>query len=337
MGAFIFAGGDPSKVDVSGYSKGDVLAADTTGTLQPVTVGPDGEVLTADSAATEGVDWQPGGGGGGGVTSVFGRVGNVVAANGDYTKSQVGLGNVDNTSDANKPVSTAQATAIALKLSIANNLSDLNNAATARTNLGLGTAATQNTGAFDPAGAAAAAQAASQPLDSDLTTIAGLTPTATNVIQSVAGSWASRTPAQLKATLALAVADVSGAAPTASPTFTGTVTYTKSVSTPVTLTDAATVAVDASLGNAFRLTLTASGHTLGAPSNPTDGQMILFEVNSGAGSNTLALASGAGGYAFGSTIASFTMSTGAGKTDLIGCRYNASANRWWVIALVQGY
>lgn len=65
MGAFIFAGGDPSKVDVSGYTKGDVLAADTTGTLQPVTVGPDGDVLTADSIATEGVDWQPGGGGGG--------------------------------------------------------------------------------------------------------------------------------------------------------------------------------------------------------------------------------------------------------------------------------
>jgi hypothetical protein len=29
-----------------------------------------------------------------------------------YTKEEVGLGNVDNTSDANKPVSTAQATAI---------------------------------------------------------------------------------------------------------------------------------------------------------------------------------------------------------------------------------
>jgi len=35
------------------------------------------------------------------------------------TKTQVGLGNVDNTSDANKPVSTPQATSIALKVSIA--------------------------------------------------------------------------------------------------------------------------------------------------------------------------------------------------------------------------
>lgn len=47
-----------------------------------------------------------------------------------------------------------------------------------------------------------------QPVDSDLTTIAGLTATTDNVIQSVAGAWASRTPAQLKATLALAKADV---------------------------------------------------------------------------------------------------------------------------------
>ncbi len=40
----------------------------------------------------------------------------------------------------------------------ANNLSDLTNAATARTNLGLGTAAVQASSAFDAAGAAASAQ-----------------------------------------------------------------------------------------------------------------------------------------------------------------------------------
>jgi hypothetical protein len=69
------------------------------------------------------------------VTSVFGRLGNILALEGDYAafypllsatynnpvwigtlaKSKVGLGNVDNTSDVNKPVSTAQAAAIALK------------------------------------------------------------------------------------------------------------------------------------------------------------------------------------------------------------------------------
>jgi hypothetical protein len=55
------------------------------------------------------------GGGSGAVDSVFGRTGVVVAQTGDYTKAQVGLSNVDNTSDANKPVSTAVSTALAGK------------------------------------------------------------------------------------------------------------------------------------------------------------------------------------------------------------------------------
>lgn len=47
----------------------------------------------------------------------------------------------------------------------------------ARDSLGLGSAATESSSAFDVAGAAAAAQAASQPVDSDLTAIAALTTT----------------------------------------------------------------------------------------------------------------------------------------------------------------
>lgn len=44
-----------------------------------------------------------------------------------------------------------------------------------------------------------------QPLDSDLTTIAGLTATTDNFIVSVASAWASRTPAQVRTTLALVI------------------------------------------------------------------------------------------------------------------------------------
>lgn len=50
--------------------------------------------------------------------------------------------------------------------------------------------------------------AGKQASDADLTTIAGLTATTDNVIQSVGSAWASRTPAQLKATLALVKGDV---------------------------------------------------------------------------------------------------------------------------------
>lgn len=101
-------------------------------------------------------------------------------------------------------------------------------AAAQRTTLGLGTAATHATGDYDASGAAAAAQAASQPLDSDLTTIAGLTATTDNMIQSVGSAWASRTPTQVKAALAIGESDVASLttdlaakAPLASPTFTG--------------------------------------------------------------------------------------------------------------------
>lgn len=73
------------------------------------------------------------------------------------TKGDVGLGNVDNTSDTNKPISTATQTALDAK----------------------------------------------QPLDTDLTTIAGLTPTTNNFMVANASAWASRTPTQAIAHLGL--------------------------------------------------------------------------------------------------------------------------------------
>lgn len=93
----------------------------------------------------------------GAVLSVNGQAGAVVLVKGD-----VGLGNVDNTSDANKPISDATAAALADK----------------------------------------------QPLDADLTEIAGLGPTNDDLMQRKAGAWTNRTPAQVKADLNLAKGDV---------------------------------------------------------------------------------------------------------------------------------
>jgi hypothetical protein len=190
-----------------------------------------------------------------------------------------------------------------------------------------------------------AGDAASQPLDSDLTIIAGLTATTNNMIMSVSSAWASRTPAQVKSALAIAesdvtnlVTDLAAKAPTASPTFTGTATFAKMVQTPVTLTDAATVAVDASLGNTFRLTMTSgigSTRALGNPTNSTDGQMILIEViQDGTGSRLLTYGTN---YAFGTLVVSPTLTTTASKTDFLGFMYNSTAGKWRLLAFAPGY
>ena len=51
---------------------------------------------------------------------------------------------------------------------------------------------------------------------------------------------------------------------------------------------------------------------------------------------TVTLATGAGNFAFGTDITSYTNSA-SGKTDYIGAIWNADANRWHVVAVVQGF
>lgn len=242
--------------------------------------------LKASTAITPGTDatvWQvyPGGGGGGGaVDSVFGRTGDVVAQSGDYTKTQIGLGNVDNTSDASKPVSTLQAAA----------------------DSAVGTAAAN----------ALAAHA------SDTTAIHGIADTSVLATQS----------------------DLVLKAPLASPALTGTATavnLTQSgryLNTPDALTDAATIAVDASLGNDFTVTL-GGNRTLGNPTNPSNGQKILFAIRQdGTGNRTLTLDTA---YRLGTDIPSVTLSTAANKTDYLGVRYNGTDSTWDVLAFTKGY
>lgn len=102
----------------------------------------------------------------------------------------------------------------------------------------------------------------------------------------------------------------------------------------VVLTDAATIAVDASQGNDFRVTI-AGSRTLGNPANPTDGQKIVFHVTQGSGGGfTLSYGSG---YEFSTGLPQPTLSTTAGDTDLLAFVYNAQKGKWLLAAFVAGF
>ncbi|MBI3654093.1 MAG: hypothetical protein HY231_23935 [Acidobacteria bacterium] len=106
------------------------------------------------------------------------------------------------------------------------------------------------------------------------------------------------------------------------------------VETPVTLTDAATIAVNASLGNNFICTL-GGNRTLGNPTNGTNGQQLTFElVQDATGSRTLTLDTK---YAFGTDITGVTLTTTANKRDFLTVVYNATADKWFVRGFIKGY
>ena len=102
----------------------------------------------------------------------------------------------------------------------------------------------------------------------------------------------------------------------------------------VNLTDAATIAVDASIGNDFRVTI-AGNRTMGNPANPADGQQIIFQVTQGSGGSfTMSWASS---YEFSADLPQPSLSTTAGQTDLFGFIYNAAKGTWLLAAFVNGF
>ena len=102
----------------------------------------------------------------------------------------------------------------------------------------------------------------------------------------------------------------------------------------VALTDAPTIAVDASQGNDFRVTLAAS-RTMATPSNPTDGQQIIFQITQGSGGSA-AITWGTG-YEFSTALPQPALSVAAGQTDLLGFIYNAAKGHWLLAAFVNGF
>jgi len=102
----------------------------------------------------------------------------------------------------------------------------------------------------------------------------------------------------------------------------------------VALVDGANIATDASKGNTFTVTL-AGNRNLSAPTNPVDGQKITYRITQDAtGGRTLSFDPV---FTFGLDIISVVLSSGANKTDYIGCIYNAAQSKWNVVAVSKGF
>lgn len=312
------------------------------------------------------------------------------------TASQVGLGNVDNTSDLNKPISTSTQTALDLKV-------DENAAITGATKTkitydakGLVTSGADATTADIAAstdknyvtdaqliiiGNTSGTNTGDQDLSSYTTTSASQSYADGKVADAINNGITTIAPSQNAVFDALALkydasnpssyVDASGARtaavndtaydatswngvtdvapsknavrdqietiltsiaakmPISGGVFTGAV-----VESVVTLTDAATIAVDATLGNIFTVTL-GGNRTLGNPTGAVNGQKLIFRVRQdGTGSRTLSYDTK---FRFGGDISSINLTTTAAKTDYIGVIYHSADDKFDVIAVNKGF
>ena len=183
--------------------------------------------------------------------------------------------------------------------------------------------------------------AAKQPLDSDLTTIAALSPTNGDTMMYNSGAWANRTAAQVKSALAITESDVASLtsdlaakAALAGPTFTGTVTHSgRQIITPESVSvSSAHVAIDASLGNVWDVAATAS-FTLDNPTNPVNGQVLHLRITQDAtGSRVMTL-----GSAWTGGPNTITLSTAANKVDHLVAMYHSGASKWHITGFLAGF
>ncbi len=99
----------------------------------------------------------------------------------------------------------------------------------------------------------------------------------------------------------------------------------------VSLTDGATIATNAATGKHFRVTV-AGNRTLSTPTNATDGMRRIWEITASGADRTITFTTGVAGSFELTTNITSPITITSGKTHFIGAIYNASGDRWTILA-----
>ena len=166
-----------------------------------------------------------------------------------------------------------------------------------------------------------------QPLDADLTTIAGLTATTDNFLQAKASAWASRTIAQVKTDLA--INNVDNTSNATERTATATLSGKRITPRVDTVASASTVTPTGDASDLYTVTALAAAATIAAPSGtPVNGQKLLLRIKDNG--TARALTWNAIYRIVGVTLPTTTVIS---KTTYVGCIYNSADTKWDVIAV----
>lgn len=183
-----------------------------------------------------------------------------------------------------------------------------------------------------------AAVAGGQPLDADLTTIAGLTATTNNFMVAVSSAWASVTPSAAKTALVLVKADVglgnvdntSNATERAA---TRTLTNARVTKRIGTTASSATITADADSHDQYNVTAQAAAMAIANPSGtPTDGQMLLYRFKDNGTARAIDWTTAGVFRAVGVTLPTTTV---VSKTLYVGTVRNAADSKWDAISVAQ--
>ena len=111
--------------------------------------------------------------------------------------------------------------------------------------------------------------------------------------------------------------------------------YSQIVITLVNSASGSAISTDVSLGNYYRVTLTGSGtRQLNNPTNPTDGQKVVWEFIQGSGSDVITMDTKfAGGTDI--TIPPALTAKLMEKRDFMTAIYNGVTDTWYVVAFVK--